>query len=147
MSGVKNGVQKIENVQTAKIAETKKVTAQAEKVTVLKAVKDQEKESITEQTKVLIANFKPTAEERIKNAEKFKILTEKYAHLKVKKDELEKFKISSDGTKERIYFENAEGYKLEISNSNIISEMLALAENTLNNILGETQEQVQNFII
>jgi len=99
------------------------------------------------ETQKMIAEMRPTAEQRIQNAEKFKILTSKYDHLKAKKEELEKFKISSDGTKERIYFENSEGYKLEVSNSNIVNDMLKLAETTLTSILEATQKEVQEFII
>ena len=107
----------------------------------------EKKEVLSTETQKLIERFKPTAEERIKNAEKFTILTKKYDHLKNKKEELEKFKISSDGMKEKIFFENAEGFKLEVSNSNIVEEMLQLAEKTLSNILTNTEKQVQEFVI
>lgn len=136
--------QKNGNVQNSKTA---KVTAEQKKPTISSEVKKVENESLKNETLKMIGNFRPSAEERIKNAEKFKILTEKYDHLKVKKEELEKFKISSDGTKEKIYFENAEGYKLEVSNSNIIDKMLSLAEDTLNGILSDTEQQVQEFVI
>ena len=147
METIKKGAstkQKNGNVQNSKTA---KVTAEPKKATVSNEVKKVENESLKNETLKMIGNFRPSAEERIKNAEKFKILTEKYDHLKVKKEELEKFKISSDGTKEKIYFENAEGYKLEVSNSNIIDKMLSLAEDTLNGILGDTEKQVQEFVI
>jgi hypothetical protein len=137
-------VQKKGNVQNGKPA---KVNASAEKVATPGKVEKAKTETIEKETLKMIQNFRPSAEERIKNAEKFKILTEKYDHLKVKKEELEKFKISSDGTKEKIYFENAEGYKLEVSNSNIIDKMLSLAEDTLNEILNKTEKQVQEFVI
>ncbi|WP_372744279.1 hypothetical protein [Lutibacter sp.] len=104
-------------------------------------------EETKKQTETIIKSFAPSAEERIKNAENFKILTNKFAHLKTKSDELKRFKISSDGTKEKIYLENAEGFKFEVSNSKIIDETLNLLETTLNNILGETEEQVKNFVI
>ena len=147
METIKKGAstkQKNGNVQNSKTA---KVTAEQKKPTISSEVKKVENESLKNETLKMIGNFRPSAEERIKNAEKFKILTEKYDHLKVKKEELEKFKISSDGTKEKIYFENAEGYKLEVSNSNIIDKMLSLAEDTLNGILGDTEKQVQEFVI
>ncbi|MEI6865789.1 hypothetical protein [Flavicella sp.] len=95
----------------------------------------------------MIQNFAPTAEERIKNAENFKILTTKFEHLKEKKDELDKFKISSDGTQEKIYLENSEGFKFEVSNTKIMDETLKLLENTLNGILSNTKKQVEDFII
>lgn len=147
MRTVKNGVSKSKNVQKVQSDEKGKATPETKKDAILEASKNTPESILKEQTKNLIANFRPTAEERIKNAEKFQILTTKYDHLKAKKEELEKFKISSDGTKEHIYFENAEGYKLEISNSNIIEQMLTLAENTLNGILQNTQNEVQDFVI
>ena len=143
---------KKENVQTPKNGVTPKTSTKPEKIDMFQDMKkgsnsEAVKNELKEQTKFLIANLKPTAEDRIKNAEKFQILTEKYSHLKAKKEEMEKFKISSDGTKDRIYFENSEGYKLEVSNSNIIEEMINLAELTLNKILINTQSEVQSFVI
>lgn len=137
--GQKNG--NVQNGKTPKTAPTPK------KTTSLKKVEETPKEVAKQETSKMISNFRPTAEERIKNAEKFKILTTKYDHLKAKKEEMEKFKISSDGTKERIYFENSEGFKLEVSNSKVVNAMLNLAENTLNEIVNNTEKQVQEFII
>ncbi len=144
MTAIKKQVTKKLNVQNAKASEKKEVKPVQEKNDIFEAMK---KDEIKKESQALIQSFQPTAEERIKNAEKFTILTKKYDHLKAKKEELEKFKISSDGTKERIFFENAEGYKLEVSNSNIVNDMLALAENTLSNILNDTKKQVQEFVI
>lgn len=98
-------------------------------------------------TEEIIKTFAPSAEERIKNADNFKILTNKFAHLKTKSDELKRFKISSDGTKEKIYLENAEGFKFEVSNSKIVEATLNLLEATLEEILSNTEKQVQEFII
>ena len=109
MTRVKTGVQTNGKAQTVKGTEKAKSTANLQKVKDSNPIKKEETAELAEKTKNLIATFRPSAEERIKNAERFKILTEKYDHLKAKKEELEKFKISSDGTKERIYFENAEG--------------------------------------
>lgn len=149
---VAKATMKKENVQTLKNGATPKSSTKPEKLDMFQEAKkgsnaEAVKNELKEQTKHLIENFRPTAEDRIKNAEKFKILTAKYEHLKAKKEELEKFKISSDGTKERIYFENSEGFKLEVSNSNIVEEMINLAELTLNNILINTQSEVQTFVI
>ena len=142
-----NANQVKENVQKVSISKNEKSNPILKKVEVSEPSKKVVEEELKQQTKNLIANFRPSAEERIKNAEKFQILTTKYDHLKAKKEELEKFKISSDGTKERIYFENAEGYKLEVSNSTIIADMLQLAEKTLTDILTLTEKQVQEFVI
>jgi uncharacterized protein VirK/YbjX len=149
---VEKATPKTKKVQTVKKVAEPKAAAHVGKVDIFEHMKkstaqEKQKEQLKEQTKVLIANFRPSAEERIKNAEKFQILTNKYDHLKAKKDEMEKFKISSDGTKEKIYFENAEGFKLEVSNSNIIDAMLKLADNTLTGILADTEKQVQEFVI
>lgn len=135
------------NSTTSKKAATSKKVIEPKKTVAPKVTESKKAEEVKKETKVLIANFRPTAEERIKNAQKFQILTKKYDHLKEKKEELERFKISSDGTGEHIYFENAEGYKLEISNSNVIEQMISLAENTLNRILQTTETEVQEFVI
>lgn len=112
-----------------------------------KGEKDQVQE-VAKKTAEMIHSFAPpSADERIKNAENFKILTNKFGHLKTKSDELKRFKISSDGTKEKIYLENAEGFKFEVSNSKIIDETLNLLETTLNKILSDTEKQVQEFVI
>lgn len=121
------------------LKEEKKQTFEAPKKTL--------QEETVKKTEAIIKSFAPSAEERIKNAENFKILTNKYAHLKSKSEELKKFKISSDGTKEKIYLENSEGFKFEVSNSKIIENTLNLLEDTLNTILLDTEQQVQNFII
>jgi len=147
MKATKNAPQKNGNVQSSKTLEIAKNSTNGKKDAILDQEKTAKKEEIKQEAKILISAFRPTAEERIKNMEKFQILTAKYDHLKAKKEELEKFKISSDGTKERIYFENSEGYKLEVSNSNIVNDMLALAENTLSEILNNTQNEVQEFVI
>jgi hypothetical protein len=135
------------NSTTAKKATTSKKAIAPKKVETPKATDSKKAEEVKKETKVLIANFRPSAEERIKNAQKFQIITKKYDHLKEKKEELERFKISSDGTEEHIYFQNSEGYKLEVSNSNVIEKMLKLAEETLTGILNETEKQVQEFVI
>ena len=135
------------NGQEAKGMTIVKPTEAVKKPAISKPAKPQIKK---EEKKIedVIKNFAPpTAEQRIKNAENFKILTNKFAHLKQKSDELNRFKISSDGTKEKIYLENAEGFKFEVSNSKIIDETLNLLENTLNTILSNTEKEVQNFVI
>lgn len=140
MNDVKTKQKSNANATPSKKTTSLKVATTPKKVT-------EQKEQVKQETKALIESFKPTAEQRIQNARKFEILTTKYRHLKEKKEELEQFKISSDGTSERIYFENSEGFKLEVSNSKIIDDMLKLADNTLNNILTETEKQVQDFVI
>jgi len=144
-------VKKVQEVQNSKNGNNEKSQELLKKDDIFEPMKIKPKESVKKGvesiTKNLIADFRPSAEERIKNAGKFQILTDKFKHLKDKKEELEKFKISSDGTKEKIFFENAEGYKLEVSNSNVIDKMLNLAETTLDNILLDTQKQVEEFVI
>ena len=109
--------------------------------------KTQKKETANDVKEIIKSFAPPTAEQRIKNAENFKILTNKFEHLQTKSDELKRFKISSDGTKEKIYLQNSEGFKFEVSNSKIIDETLNLLENTLNSILKATEKEVQDFVI
>ena len=108
-----------------------KPTATVKKPTILKPTEPQKKMEDKKVAEIIQGFAPPSAEERIKNAENFKILTNKFEHLNKKSDELQRFKISSDGTKEKIYLENAEGFKFEVSNSKIIDEVLKLLEATL----------------
>ncbi|MFB9055074.1 hypothetical protein ACFFVB_18480 [Formosa undariae] len=91
--------------------------------------------------------FNPTAESRIKRAENFKILADKFKFLNDKNDDLQKFIVSSDGTKEKIVLENAQGFKFEVSNSNVIEKVLDVVKSELQNITNEAEKEVLTFQI
>lgn len=121
-----------------------KATAKVEKAPI---VKKEEKQKIEVKIAPLLEQLRPSADERIKNAEHFGILTNKFNHLKEKNEGLKRFRLSSDGTKETIYLENAEGYKFEVRNSNIIDEVVGILQTKLNGLLKHSEEEIQNFVI
>ncbi len=102
---------------------------------------------IEEKVKAIITSFMPSAEDRIKNAENFGILTTKFAHLKTKNEELKKFQISSDGSKEQLLLKNSVGFELKVSNSIVMSKVLELLQFELNSLLTSAEKEVKEFII
>lgn len=101
-------------------------------------------EVVTSNTKVNeILN--PSAENRIKKLENFNLLVERHKFLVKKKDELDKFIISSDGSKEKIILENAQGYKFEVSNSQVIEKVTELMSKELNVFTDHSTKQVLEF--
>jgi len=137
-----------QDVATKKVAKTEKAespkaTAQLVNVAELNGNKTKFDEALQK----VIKGFIPSADERIKNAENFMLLTNKFAHLKRKNEELKRFKISSDGTKETIYLENSEGFKFSVSNSKVVDETLQLLQTKLDELLSFTEKEVQEFIV
>ena len=120
--------------------ETAKDTPVAENVSLPGAEK-------IEEVKATIEQFAPTAEDRIKRAANFSILTGKFTHLKMKTDELEKFIISSDGTKEKLVLENSAGAKIEVNNSVILGKVKELLQGNLSELLRTTENEVKTFVI
>ena len=107
----------VKNDATLKVVETPKPTQEQPKAVISEASK-------VEQVQEVKRLLNPTAEQRLKSLEQMKILGEKFTFLKVKEDELEKFILSSDGTKEKISLSNASGFKFEVSNSQTIEKVL-----------------------
>lgn len=95
----------------------------------------------------VLQHLKPTAEDRIQNAENFQLLTEKYKHVKSKAKELNAFKISSDGNKEMIVLKNSAGIEVEVTNSKVIESALILFTDVLNDLLIKTDNEVKDFVI
>lgn len=91
--------------------------------------------------------LKPTAESRIKKLQNFQILADKHKFLLSKNDELQKFIVSSDGTKEKIVLKNAQGFNLEISNSAVITEVVEVVKKKLETITKESENEVLTFSI
>ena len=137
------------NTKTAPKMEQKKEVAQAPQKGKLNSTtqKPTENRPLENEVKKLIQSFKPSAEDRIRNAENFGILTTKFEHLKTKNEELKKFKISSDGTKEQISLSNAAGFKIEVTNSKVVEEVQELMQKVLDKMLAKAQNEVQQFVI
>ena len=90
---------------------------------------------------------KPTANERIKRAEQFEILAEKFAQLSDKKNGLDKFLIADDGTQGCTMVLKSAGKTFEISNSGVIKEILTYAKVKLNSLIETTEAEILNFVI
>lgn len=91
--------------------------------------------------------FETTAEKRIKNLEHFEKLCTKHNFLKGKADDLASYLIARDGLKETLIIENTDGQTFEISNSNIIEEILVLSQNKIFNLLDDSEKKVVEFNI
>src|SRR5690606_28107158 len=79
----------------------------------------------------LIKKFELTPEKRLQRVENLRILGQRFAYLKKKEDELSKFIVSSDGTKEKIVLTNANGFNFEVSNSQTVEKVVQVIENDL----------------
>ncbi len=99
------------------------------------------------QTLELLKKFEPTAEQRLQNLERFKILGEKHTFLKGKEDELSKFIISSDGTRERVTLSNASGFTFEVSNSQTLEKVVSIIEQDLNTFVQKSEQEILSFQI
>lgn len=89
----------------------------------------------------------PTAESRLKRLDNFKILAERHKFLTAKNDELQKFIVSSDGTKDRITLKNAQGFELEVSNTNVVDKVVQVVKEELQKITDASETEVLNFHI
>jgi hypothetical protein len=89
----------------------------------------------------------PTATERIKRAEQFAILSERYEQLTNKKIQLEKFLIADDGTQGCTLSLKSSGKLFEIANSAVIKEVLTFAKTKLNSLIEITEAEVLHFTI
>ena len=67
--------------------------------------------------------------------------------MKSKADDLASYLIARDGLKETLIIENTDGQTFEISNSNIIEEILVLSQNKIFNLLEDSEKKVVDFII
>lgn len=95
----------------------------------------------------VIKMLNPTAEQRIKNMENFKILSERYQFLQDKDNELQRFIISSDGTKEKITLSNANGFTFEVTNSQTIKAVTEVIHKHLKEMLTTAEKEVLAFSI
>ncbi len=114
------------DVQSLKIAKTQKATEEAKKEALLKVVV-------------------PSADDRIKRMENFQIVTKKYQHLKTKNEELKKFNISSDGTRERLILHNAADFNFEVTNSQVMQKVVNLLQSELDILLVDSEKEVREF--
>lgn len=138
--------------QVKKVQEVVKSDATLKVVETSKATQEQPKGQISEPTKVEQVNeikrlMNPTAEQRLKSLEQMRILGEKFTFLKTKQDELEKFILSSDGTKEKISLSNASGFKFEVSNSQTIEKVLEVISKDLQLFTERAENEIISFTV
>jgi hypothetical protein len=137
---VKKVEEVVKNVTTLKKVETPKTTQEQPKA----VISESSKAEPVQNMKMLLG---PTAEQRLKSLEQMKILGDKYTFLKQKEDELEKFILSSDGTKEKISLSNASGFKFEVSNSQTIEKVLEVIAKDLNIFTIRAENEIISFTV
>ena len=137
---VKKVEEVVKNVTTLKKVETPKTTQELQKAVISESLKAE----AVQEAKMLLG---PTAEQRLKSLEQMKILGDKYTFLKQKEDELEKFILSSDGTKEKISLSNASGFKFEVSNSQTIEKVLEVIAKDLNIFTIRAENEIISFTV
>lgn len=112
------------------------------------ATQEKENKEITEQVKQTeTAVPAASAEQRLRNLKNFNLLHERYNWLLKKQDELTAFQISNDGTKERIALENQNGFKFEVTNTQIIQEVFELLTKHIDTKIENTQTEIINYSI
>jgi hypothetical protein len=105
------------------------------------------------QPKQVLSNTKvdeiiyPSASSRIKKLENFQILAGKHEFLQTKKNELDKFIISSDGTKEKVVLKNADGFQFEVSASQVVEKVLDVIQSELAGFIEKSEKEILAFNI
>jgi hypothetical protein len=89
----------------------------------------------------------PSASARIKKLENFQLLAKKHDFLEQKRNHLDKFIISSDGTKEKVILKNAEGFEFEVSNSQVVEQVLEVIQKNLDQFIEKSEKEVLAFQI
>ena len=132
-------------MSTTKTAE-KAQTAKANNKTTLKKAEDQKPQEAKSNTTIKdIVN--PTAQSRIQKIKNFEILANKFSFLENKKQELEQFIISNDGTKEKLTLSNVNGYKFEVSNSQVLEKVVELLDTELTTFLEKSEKEILAYSI
>lgn len=89
-----------------------------------------------------------TAAERIERNEKFSLLGERFKFLQGKRKEVDHFLTAHDGTSSaKIMVTNSKGANLEISNPEVITDLLKKAGQRLDEMIEETEMEILSFKI
>ncbi|WP_018676134.1 hypothetical protein [Riemerella columbina] len=88
-----------------------------------------------------------SADQRIKNLDIIQKMADKHKFLKQKRDALSSFMVSRDGLREKLFVMNDNEESFEISNGTIISELLDICSQKLDEMLEESETQILNFQI
>jgi hypothetical protein len=95
----------------------------------------------------VVKESKPTANDRIKRAEQFELMAQKFAILTEKKNSLEKFLISDDGTQGCTLSLKSGSKTFEINNNSVIKELLTSAKIKLDTLIEIAEAEILNFVI
>lgn len=128
--------------KTADKAQAAKVNGKSD----LKKVTDQKPQQ-TKSTETINQLINPTAEGRIKRVENFKILSKRHLFLQNKSEELHRFEISQDGTKEKLTLSNASGFQIEVSNTQVVEKVVELLKTELGVFLAHSEKEILNYTI
>ncbi|WP_298119376.1 hypothetical protein [Flavobacterium sp.] len=139
-ANTKEEVKDVKKDNVLKVVENLKPAVNVEKAPTEDAKKPIEKQEVSNL-------LNPSAEVRLKRLDQFLILGEKFKFLKTKEDELNKFVLSSDGTKEKISLSNASGFKFEVTNSQTIEKVLKVIQEDLSIFISKADEEVKSFIV
>lgn len=128
----------VKTLSTPKVAETVKATEEVKKPV---QTSNAEAKQVAEIKRLI----NPTAEQRLRSLEQMQILAKKFTFLKEKKDSLEKFILSNDGTKEKITLSNAQGFNFEVSNSQTIEKVLQVIQDDLELFTTRAEKEILEF--
>lgn len=131
-----------QNGKTVKIVAT---STETNKTKVMATDKKQELQSKKEELSKVLNPV--NAEQRIKNLEILQKMADKHKFLKEKRDSLNSFMVSRDGMKERLIIMNDNNENFEITNGVIISELLEICSQKLDEMLEESNNQITSFQI
>lgn len=120
-------------------------TGESVKATETVKIVTQPLKDVTKQEEEIKRLLSPSVEQRLKSMEQMRILGEKFTFLKDKKDNLEKFILSSDGTKEKITLSNARGFLFEVSNSQTIEKVLEVIQKDLDLFTSRAEKEILEF--
>jgi hypothetical protein len=93
------------------------------------------------------ALLNPSAEQRLENAKKFNLLSERYSHLKRKQDELHAFSISNDNTEEKFKLTNSTGFVFQSSNTEVINKIVSVLSDYLTERISTTKNEILDFTV
>lgn len=140
MNELKNKVQVVKIVPTAeKVAENGKSVAPS------KEIKNNDLEVKKQELDKILNPISVDA--RIKNVGNLQKLVDKHIFLKEKADELTAFLVGRDGLKEKLTISSDRDTIIEISNSVVIEKILSVCENTLDELLETSENQIVSFSI
>lgn len=139
-ANTKTEIKDVKKTMDLKVVETPKTAEEVKKPTLSEDKK-------TSQEKEVLTMLNPSAETRLKKLEQFSVLGEKYKTLKSMEDNLTKFMLSSDGSKEKIELSNSSGFKFVVSNTQTIEKVLDLINSELSNFIDKADLEIKAFII